>query len=81
VEEGGGVGESAWPLSDITYPARGLHAFEETGATGEPRAEEHGVAECVVELEGAGRRMRIQLKGMGVTELVGLSRMVWSDKS
>ena len=40
-----------------------------------------GIAECVVELEGAGRRMRIQLKGMGVTELVGLSRMVWSDKS
>jgi hypothetical protein len=40
-----------------------------------------GVAECVVELEGAGRRMRIQLKGMGVAELVGLSRMVWSDKS
>ena len=40
-----------------------------------------GIAECVVELEGAGRRMRIQLKGMGVAELVGLSRMVWSDKS
>jgi hypothetical protein len=39
-----------------------------------------GIAECVVELEGAGRRMRIQLKGMGVAELVGLSRMVWSDK-
>jgi hypothetical protein len=40
-----------------------------------------GIAECVVELEGAGKRMRIQLKGMGVSELVGLSRMVWSDKS
>jgi hypothetical protein len=40
-----------------------------------------GIAECVVELEGAGRRMRIQMKGMGVAELVGLSRMVWSDKS
>jgi hypothetical protein len=40
-----------------------------------------GIPECVVELEGAGRRMRIQLKGMGVAELVGLSRMVWSDKS
>jgi hypothetical protein len=40
-----------------------------------------GMAECVVELEGAGKRMRIQLKGMGVAELVGLSRMVWSDKS
>jgi hypothetical protein len=39
-----------------------------------------GIAECVVELEGAGRRMRIQMKGMGVAELVGLSRMVWSDK-
>lgn len=39
-----------------------------------------GIAECVVELEGAGRRMRIQLKGMGVAELVGLSRMVWSNK-
>ena len=39
-----------------------------------------GIAECVVELEGAGRRMRIQVKGMGVAELVGLSRMVWSDK-
>jgi hypothetical protein len=35
----------------------------------------------VVELEGSGKRMRIQLKGMGVAELVGLSRMVWSDKS
>lgn len=40
-----------------------------------------GIAECVVELEGAGRRMRIQMKGMGMAELVGLSRMVWSDKS
>lgn len=40
-----------------------------------------GIAECVVELEGAGRRMRIQLKGMTTSELVGLSRMVWSDKS
>lgn len=40
-----------------------------------------GIAECVVELEGAGRRMRIQMKGIGVGELVGLSRMVWSDKS
>jgi hypothetical protein len=40
-----------------------------------------GIPECVVELEGAGRRMRIQLKGMGAAELVGLSRMVWSDKS
>ena len=40
-----------------------------------------GIPECVVELEGAGRRMRIQMKGMGVAELVGLSRMVWSDKS
>jgi hypothetical protein len=40
-----------------------------------------GIAECVVELEGAGRRMRMQMKGMGVAELVGLSRMVWSDKS
>jgi hypothetical protein len=40
-----------------------------------------GIAECVVELEGAGRRMRIQLKGLGVAELVGLSRMVWSDES
>jgi len=39
------------------------------------------IAECVVELEGAGRRMRIQMKGLGVAELVGLSRMVWSDKS
>ena len=39
-----------------------------------------GIPECVVELEGAGRRMRIQMKGMGVAELVGLSRMVWSDK-
>src|ERR1700722_20027082 len=37
-------------------------------------------AVCVVELEGAGRRMRIQLKGRGGGELVGLSRMVWSDK-
>jgi hypothetical protein len=40
-----------------------------------------GIPECVVELEGAGRRLRIQMKGMGVAELVGLSRMVWSDKS
>jgi hypothetical protein len=40
-----------------------------------------GIPECVVELEEAGRRMRIQLKGMGVAEFVGLSRMVWSDKS
>ena len=40
-----------------------------------------GIPECVVELEGAGRRMRIQLKGMGLAELVGLSRMVWADKS
>ena len=39
------------------------------------------IPECVVELEGAGRRMRIQMKGMGVAELVGLSRMVSSDKS
>jgi len=39
------------------------------------------IPECVVELEGAGRRMRIQMKGMGMAELVGLSRMVWSDKS
>jgi hypothetical protein len=95
VEEGGGGGESVWSLSDITYLARGLHAFEETGATDEPRAEEErgladlpklielmaptvaGIAECVVELEGAGRRMRIQMKGIGVAELVGLSRMVW----
>ena len=30
-----------------------------------------GIAECVVELEGAGRRMRIQMKGIGVAELVG----------
>lgn len=37
--------------------------------------------ECVVELEGAGRRMRIQMKGMRMAELVGLSRMVWADKS
>jgi hypothetical protein len=36
--------------------------------------------ECVVELEGAGRRMRIQMKGMATAELVGLSRMVWVDK-
>jgi hypothetical protein len=34
-----------------------------------------------VGLEGAGRRMRIQMKGIGVAELVRLSRMVWSDKS
>lgn len=40
-----------------------------------------GMPECVVELEGAGRRMRIQMKGVGAAELVGLSRMVWSDKS
>jgi hypothetical protein len=40
-----------------------------------------GMSECVVELEGAGRRMRIQMKGIGAAELVGLSRMVWSDKS
>ena len=39
------------------------------------------IAECVVELEGAGRRMRIQMKGMRMAELVGLSRMVWADKS
>ena len=39
------------------------------------------IAECVVELEGAGRRMRIQLKGIAAAELVGLSRMVWTDKS
>ena len=38
------------------------------------------IAECVVELEGAGRRMRIQMKGIAA-ELVGLSRMVWTDKS
>jgi hypothetical protein len=25
--------------------------------------------------------MRIQMKGIGAAELVGLSRMVWSDKS
>ena len=59
----------------------------ERKSTGLPRFIEHvapteaGIEECVVELEGAGRRMRIQLKGMGVAELVGLSRMVWSDKS
>lgn len=39
------------------------------------------LAECVVELEGAGRRMRIQIKGMRMAQLVGLSRMVWADKS
>ena len=39
------------------------------------------LAECVVELEGAGRRMRIQIKGMRMAELVGLSRIVWADKS
>jgi hypothetical protein len=39
------------------------------------------LAECVVELEGAGRRIRIQMKGMRMAELVGLSRMVWTDKS
>jgi hypothetical protein len=38
------------------------------------------IPECVVELEGAGRRMRIQMKGMAAAELVGLSRMVWVDK-
>ena len=38
------------------------------------------IPECVVELEGAGRRMRIQMKGMATAELVGLSRMVWVDK-
>jgi len=39
------------------------------------------IAECVVELEGVGGRMRIQLKGITAAELVGLSRMVWTDKS
>jgi len=39
------------------------------------------IAECVVELEGAGGRMRIQMKGIAAAELVGLSRMVWTDKS
>jgi hypothetical protein len=39
------------------------------------------IPECVVELEGAGGRMRIQMKGMAAAELVGLSRMVWADKS
>jgi hypothetical protein len=39
------------------------------------------IAECVVELEGAGGRMRIQMKGITAAELVGLSRMVWTDKS
>ena len=39
------------------------------------------IPECVVELEGAGRRMRIHMKGMAAAELVGLSRMVWADKS
>jgi hypothetical protein len=29
------------------------------------------IAECVVELEGAGGRMRIQLKGIAAAELVG----------
>ena len=39
------------------------------------------IAECVVELEADGRRMRIQMKGMRMAELVGLTRMVWADKS
>jgi hypothetical protein len=39
------------------------------------------IPECVVELEGVGRRMRIQMKGMTAAEFVGLSRMVWADKS
>jgi hypothetical protein len=39
------------------------------------------IPECVVELEGAGGRMRIHFKGMATAELVGLSRMVWADKS
>jgi len=38
------------------------------------------IPECVVELKGAGRRMRIQIKGMTTAELVGLSRMVWDGK-
>jgi hypothetical protein len=39
------------------------------------------IPECVVELEGAGGRMRIHMKGLATAELVGLSRMVWADKS
>lgn len=35
---------------------------------------------CVVELEGARGRMRIQMKGMATTELVGLSQWLWDSK-
>jgi hypothetical protein len=38
-----------------------------------------GIPECVVELEGTGGRMRIQMKGIATAELVGMSRMVWAD--
>ena len=40
-----------------------------------------GSPECLVELEGARGRMRMQFKGMATAELVALSRALWSGEA
>ena len=69
-------------LKKRVQPASPERSLEELPGLVELRAPATArIPEWVVELEGAGRRMRIQLKGLGIAELVGLSRMVWADKS
>jgi hypothetical protein len=39
-----------------------------------------GLLECVIEIEGARGKMRIQWKGIGVPDLAGLSRTLWEQQ-
>jgi hypothetical protein len=38
-----------------------------------------GLAECLIELEGAHGKMRIQWKGATAPDLAGLSRVLWES--
>jgi hypothetical protein len=39
-----------------------------------------GLSECVIEIEGARGRMRVQWKGISAPDLTGLSRTLWEQK-
>jgi len=61
--------ERAGPVASATAPPP---AFVELLAP--PTA---GLSECLVELEGARGKMRIQWKGTTAPDLAGLSRALW----
>jgi hypothetical protein len=56
-------------------PATKAPAFFELVPT-----ESAGLSECVIEIEGARGKMRVQWKGIAAPDLAGLSWALWEQK-